>query len=178
MTVSGERLSLALLATALAALSGIELLAPGPAAMSLRHHRIVLPPTPAPISTSSQKSEADPGTILARPLFRPDRRPPSVKTATTRSTPLPRLSGILIGNGFRLAMFAAKSGKTHIAATGTRIDGYRIVRIGPASITLDGPRGRISLTPRFTKTSDAPPNAASHDSHPRYRPKAGAPERR
>lgn len=176
MMFGGEKLPLALLAAALAGLSGAEMLAPGPGAIPLGHHRIVLPPAPAQAAPAPQAPHADRSAILARPLFRPDRRPPRVRTAAAQPMPLPRLSGILIGNGFRLAMFASGSGKTRIAAAGERIDGYRIVRIGPASIILDGPKGRISLTPRFAKLHAAPPPAAPPASS-MDRPVSGAPER-
>lgn len=176
MIFAGEKLPLALLAAALAGLSGAELLAPGPMAGPLPRHRVALPPAPAPTVATRPARQADRSTILARPLFRPDRRPPSAKVAATPRMPLPRLSGILVGNGFRLALFAAESGKTRIAATGDQVDGYRIVEIGPASIILNGPKGRISLTPRFAKLRAAPPQAAQHTSHPPYRPVSDAPE--
>lgn len=176
MTLTAEKLPLALLAAALAGLSGAELLAPGPTAAPLPHHRIALPPAPAHPGATRPVRQADRSAILARPLFRPSRRPPSAKVATAASTPLPRLSGILIGNGFRLGLFAAESGKTRIVAAGDRIGGYRIVRIDPTSIILNGPKGRISLTPRFAKLHAAPPQAAQHPSHISYRPVSGAPE--
>ncbi|WP_287988269.1 hypothetical protein, partial [Acidiphilium sp.] len=94
--------------------------------------------------------------ILARPLFRPDRRP--VADASTAATSMPRLSGILRGDAVRLAIFARSSGKPVLLGEGGRLGGYRIVRIGRRAVLLEGPRGRLRLVPRFAhETGAAPP---------------------
>jgi hypothetical protein len=72
---------------------------------------------------------------------------------------MPRLSGILIGTGQRLALFAAPNGKTRIASLGERIGAYRILRISPSAVILAGNHRRLVLQPRFDKA--AAPDAAA-----------------
>lgn len=180
MTHAVDRLPLALLATALAGLAGAELLAAGPAGAPLGHHALRLPRSPKVVADAAAqpRSTQDAQAILARPLFRPDRRPPSVKAAPSIAATLPRLSGILIGRGFRLALFAVGSGKTRIVAQGGRIAGYRIVAIDPASVVLDGAGGRRVLTPHFEMTAGSPKASASAPAASLTRPGPGAAERR
>lgn len=180
MTPAGEKLPLALLAAGLAGLAGVELRAPFPAGAPPGHHPTSLPAsTPAAADADARPAPKQAGrAILARPLFRPDRRPPSVETAPVATAKLPRLSGILIGRGFRLALFAGESGKTRIAAKGERIAGYRIVAINPASVVLAGADGRRTLTPRFEKSSSQSKDSVPEPSTLRLSPGPGAPERR
>ncbi len=95
-------------------------------------------------------------TILARPLFNADRRPPLQSTAAASS--LARLSAIIIIGSDRRAVFAPKGRKPSILAKGGEIDGYRLVRIEPDFVTLAGPAGHVLVYPRFknARTSEAP----------------------
>ena len=88
--------------------------------------------------------------ITARPLFRPDRRPAAAVQAH-HNTRLPRLSGILIGAGLRLAIFTDDSGKTRMARQGDMVHAYRISRISAGHVTLTASGVRMVLTPRFAK---------------------------
>lgn len=95
-------------------------------------------------------------TILARPLFNADRRPPLQGKAAASG--LARLSAIIIIGSDRSAVFAPKGQKPRILAEGGEIDGYRLVRIAPDFVALAGPAGRLLVYPRFknARTSEAP----------------------
>ncbi|HQT74241.1 MAG: hypothetical protein B7Z59_13670 [Acidiphilium sp. 37-67-22] len=149
------RLGLGGLVLALAATAATLALAPMPA------------PPPGPVAArptpTTSPPPAAPGTaaaaqILARPLFRPDRRPVAV-AADTAATGMPRLSGILRGDAVRLAIFAAPSGKPVLLGEGAHLGGYRIARIGRRAVLLEGPRGQLRLVPRFAHETGAAPHA-------------------
>ncbi|WP_288051845.1 hypothetical protein [Acidiphilium sp.] len=148
----GARLGLFGLVLALAATAAALALAPMPAPQ--------VAPAPARALLAAAPRRARPtaamAQILARPLFRPDRRP--VADASTAATSMPRLSGILRGDAVRLAIFARSSGKPVLLGEGGHLGGYRIVRIGRRAVLLEGPRGRLRLVPRFAhETGAAPP---------------------
>ncbi|WP_287988551.1 hypothetical protein [Acidiphilium sp.] len=150
----GARLGLGALVLALAATVALLALAPMPAPP--------LPPVAArPTPTASPQpasSAAATARILARPLFRPDRRPVAA-AASADAALMPRLSGILRGDAVRLAIFARPSGKPVLLGEGAQLGGYRIVRIGRRAVLLDGPRGRLRLVPRFAHAAGAAPHA-------------------
>jgi hypothetical protein len=116
---------------------------------AVRHAALMAVPGATPIA---QRITA----ITARPLFRPDRRP-VVAVQAGNNTSLPRLSGILIGAGLRLAIFADNSGKTRLTRQGDVVGGYRVSRIMPDHVTLTSVGAslgtRVVLTPRFAKTA-------------------------
>lgn len=104
--------------------------------------------------------------ILARPLFRADRRP--VPRPGKTGTALPRLSAIIVTQGARRAIFAGE-GKPLIVGLGGRVGSYRLDAIGPERIRLSGPDGRIVLRPQFSngrpsiRTAALPRNIAARD---------------
>ena len=152
----GARLGLGALVLALAATAAALALAPMPAPQ--------VAPVPARALPAADPHRARPAAamaqILARPLFRPDRRPVAV-AAGTAATSMPRLSGILRGDAVRLAIFAAPSGKPVLLGEGAHLGGYRIVRIGRRAVLLEGPRGRLRLVPRFAHETGAAPPATT-----------------
>jgi general secretion pathway protein N len=134
----------AALASCLALLAAAELLAP-PAP----------PPDAPPVRidfSAPQGSSLDAGlpgwtaTILARPLFRPDRRPLAAAAAPT--APLPRLTAIVVTQAGAIAIFDG-GGKPIAAAAGGEVDGYRIARIFPDRVVIDSPSGGLVLRPQF-----------------------------
>lgn len=95
-------------------------------------------------------------TVLARPLFSPDRRP-AVDTATVAGTSLPglpRLSGILVGPFGRQAIFAASGRKPIVVEEGAKIDAYTVKSIDATQVRLLGPNGMQVLKPSFQASSD------------------------
>ncbi len=80
-------------------------------------------------------------TILARPLFASSRRPSAAETVQSSVPMLPRLTGVIIAPGTRLAMFASAEGKVVTAAMGAKVGGYVITSIAPSATILLGQNG-------------------------------------
>jgi hypothetical protein len=94
-------------------------------------------------------------TILARPLFSPDRRPAASGARSVSG--LPRLAGIVVTGSQRTAIFAAPPGsKPVVADEGARIGAYNVKAISEAGVTVVGPEGTTMLRPMF---DTAPPPA-------------------
>lgn len=103
---------------------------------------------------------------LARPLFSHRRRPPSTTVAAVGGPrALPRLTGILLSPGRRLAIFAPAHGKPIITGQGGRIGPYTVRRIAPDRVTLLGADGRHVLRPQFGGVTAAPV-AMAHQAPP------------
>lgn len=98
------------------------------------------------------------GTILARPLFSPSRRP-----AATAAAPgpggLPRLAGVIVGPEGKTVIFAAGEGAPILAHEGGQVGAYRVQSIGAGEVTVRGPEGVRVLRPAFASTDigAAPP---------------------
>jgi general secretion pathway protein N len=99
---------------------------------------------PAPPDVAAWKA-----VILARPLFRADRRPLAAVAAAAAS--LPRLSAIVVTAAGALAIFSPADGGAPITAgAGSAVDGYTLVRIAPDSVTVRAPDGALRrLDPQF-----------------------------
>lgn len=93
-------------------------------------------------------------TILARPLFASNRRPPA-EAGTARAdagpgTGLPRVAGVLVGPSGRSVIFAAEgTEKPMVMAEGDRVAGFVVQSIAPGQVTLLGPGGMRVLRPTF-----------------------------
>lgn len=144
--------SIALLATLAWELDGVALPARPTAARSLS---APAPATPASVPDHTPEWVA---TILARPLFNPDRRPAAqVVTARGAHMPdgLPRLSGIMVGPFGRSAIFIPEGRKPLVVNEGGRIDAWTIQAIEVGEVRISGPGGTRTLQPTFL-TSPAP----------------------
>lgn len=89
---------------------------------------------------------------LARPLFTPDRRPPSpdaAAPAVALNAP-PRLAGTLVSPGRRQAVFETAS-KPAVVGEGDRIDAWTVEAISPGKVTLAGPGGPRMLYVSFAR---------------------------
>ncbi len=112
---------------------------------------------------TTRMDEANPArmmeTILARPLFRADRRPSSAEGSLAQSgqpADLPRLTGIIMANGARKAIFQpSENVRPIIVDEGQMIGVWRVRQIAADTVTLAGPKGVQTLEPRFD------PNARS-----------------
>jgi len=122
-------------------------------------------PTPARDAISLAEPPAEPDVrlkaILARPLFSPDRRP--MPSAARSVSGLPRLTGIIVTEQRRFALFAA-AGKTIIAEQGLRLGAYDVMAISVSGVTVAGPEGTTVLRPIFDPT---PPPVAKPALTPR-----------
>jgi hypothetical protein len=97
-------------------------------------------------------------TVLARPLFSPDRRPAPVTANASGSTArgLPRLTGILVGPFGRSAIFAADGAKPIVVQEGGHLAAYTVKSIEAAQVQLSGPNGAQVLHPSFDAASPSP----------------------
>lgn len=104
-----------------------------------------------PIVTLGAAALAD--KILARPLFLPGRRvpPPAPVARTTpdeKKLPLPRLTGILMAGGTRLAVFQiVGADKPVTASLGDAVSAWKVTGIKPNEVKLTGADGVATLTP-------------------------------
>ena len=140
------------LAALLAALLAGEAIAPlpQPAPLPPPHAAAARPAAIAPASSADAQA-----VILARPLFRPDRRPPQAAPAVLDET-VPRLSAIVITGAGRSAIFIADDGSAAVLRLGGHIGAYQLQTIAPDSVSLVGPNGAISVHPSFTAAAPAP----------------------
>lgn len=126
----------------------------------------------APIVTLGAAALAE--KILARPLFLAGRRLPSAVAAAApeqaaKEVPLPRLTGILMAKGTRLAIFqVAGAPKPVTAGVGDTVSAWTVIAIRPNEVTLTGPNGEETLSPSGdpNNATDAPepdPEAAVVD---------------
>ncbi len=103
-------------------------------------------------------SASDTGTwqnaILARPLFRPDRKPLTAAPAMVAAA-LPRLTAIVMTAAGASAIFDGDDGKPVIVVTGGNVAGYKIQSISPDRVELAGPDGRTVLRPQFASPAAA-----------------------
>jgi len=91
--------------------------------------------------------------ILARPVFSPDRRP--IGAAARSVAGLSRLTGIVVTDGRRVAIFAAPAGgRPVVAEEGTHLNAYEVKTISDSSVTVVGPEGTTVMMPIF---DSAPP---------------------
>ncbi|HUN38856.1 MAG TPA: hypothetical protein VMU81_01055 [Acetobacteraceae bacterium] len=119
-----------------------------PARVLLRPIQITALQTAAPDHTAEWVS-----TILARPLFSPDRRAAPLPTAITggRDAPpgLPRLTGVLVGPFGRTAIFATGGGKPLVVTEGGKVDAWTVQSISIGTVRIRGPDGAKTLQPSF-----------------------------
>jgi hypothetical protein len=143
------RAGLAALALGLCGLIGLELAGrDGGADASLVQTAPIMPAgTPIAAVGPSTRGEVRLGAVLARPLFSPDRRPAASSGARSVSG-LPRLSGIIVTGGRKVAIFAAP-GKPIVAEEGLRIGVYDVTAISNSGVTVAGPEGTTVLRPLF-----------------------------
>jgi hypothetical protein len=102
-------------------------------------------------------------TVLARPLFNPNRRP---SEAGARG--LPRLTGIVVTERERLALFASTP-PAHplVAKVGTRVGPYEVKEITDTGVRVLGPDGTATLHPAFDLNKPVPPPAPPRPALPR-----------
>jgi hypothetical protein len=110
------------------------------------------PPAAPAQAPAMDRSEEWVATILARPLFSPDRRAPLDEAQSSATAPdvLPRLTGVLVSPAGKTAIFANPIGGKPIALReGGRIGGFTVQAIEAGQVTLTGPEGAKVLRPTF-----------------------------
>jgi hypothetical protein len=115
----------------------------------------VAPPLALPDPTTDRVA-----TILARPLFSPDRRPVAVAAAAASGNPmpqgLPRLAGVIVGPFGPSAIFAVEGGKPTVVKESGRIDIWDVRVVNVGTVRINGPGGARTLHPSFELAPDAP----------------------
>lgn len=113
--------------------------------------------------------------ILSRPLFSPDRRP--VEAAVQSVSGLPRLTGMILTDSRKVAIFASPSGgRSIVAEEGSRVGVYEVRTITNTSVTVAGPDGMTVLKPNFDPAPVANPRVPPPAPAPRP-PAPGRPAR-
>lgn len=163
------RLGLILLGTLAATLGGIL---GWQIAGSPERARVDLTPRPATV-TARNLTPAVPAnqirewaaSILARPLFEPSRRPPSVAEVSLPAqtiAPPPRVTGIVISSTGRSVIFAGgTTDKPIIATEGTRVGAYTVKSIVLGQVVVEGPSGLQTLQPSYDSRSRGAPSTAA-----------------
>jgi hypothetical protein len=98
---------------------------------------------------------------LVRPLFSRGRRPPAESrqvVAATLPVAAPRLTGVLVGPfGANAVFMVGGSDKPVTVQEGDQVGAYRIRRITPGEVLVDGPDGERVLRPSFGSAPDRRP---------------------
>lgn len=131
---------------------------PGPVISTHRSVAVAAPEVVAPDHTNEWLAS-----ILARPLFSPDRRPPAGGSVVAGAglAGLPRLSGVMVGPFGRSAIFAPDGGKPLIVAEGGRIAAWTVQTIRANTVEVVGPDGRRTLEPTYSNMPAASSPALS-----------------
>ena len=152
-------MTLAALAAVFSAAIGWQLVVPSgdvPAAPPRATQATTASLPPAPPAAAAAQTTAWAATTLARPLFRPDRRPavPGASSPAAAEEPLPRLTGIMVTAEGRSAIFAGKP-QPVVLREGGRLGTFTVHTIEAGLVTLRGPDGQRELRPSFDGTQAA-----------------------
>jgi hypothetical protein len=153
---------LLLVAAALAGVLALEYAvgAPEPAEAPAMTRPANLPAAaPAPADADQALLTEAVGTVLARPLFAPSRRPaatPGAQSSGATHIELPRLAGVIVTPNGRRAIFAPATGQAIAAAEGAAIGDWVVKSISAHEVTLSGSEGERVLRPSFAAANGAP----------------------
>jgi hypothetical protein len=115
---------------------------------------------------------------FADPLFSPtQRRPQTASSANDADSPLRdvRLTGVVIGPDFRIAIFAVTGTNSRVLSEGEALKGWRLESISPEGVVLSGPAGDIVLEPQPDANLVRPPPPVAVPSGQPGAAMAGAP---
>jgi hypothetical protein len=114
-------------------------------------------------------------TILARPLFQPDRRPALEATASPK---IGRLAGIIVSGTEKRLIFAGSSGgKPIVVKEGDHVDAEVVQSISDEQAALSGPDGVKVITPSFDAKGTSPAHPAQAEATEK-KPAAAEPQSR
>ena len=114
----------------------------------------------------------------ANPLFSPtQRRPETASSANDADSALHdvRLTGVVIGRDLRIAIFAVTGANSRVLSEGQALKGWRLDRISPKGVVLNGPAGNIVLEPQPDASLVRPPPPVKVQSDQPAAAMAGAP---
>jgi hypothetical protein len=175
--VNGTLRLLILVAVALSALIAVELLSSSGGGTDTAAVPAVQTAETAPPPDTQSPSDYV-GTILARPLFRADRKPYVTNDQDVSTAPidLPRLAGILLASDLKRAIFAPDgSDKPIVVSEGENVGSWRVQEIAPDSVTVTGPDGTRRIRPKFAANAvpPTPPDAQAQPPQPAPIPPMG-----
>jgi hypothetical protein len=131
-----------------------------------------VPPTARPAGQAANSLDQHIRTVLARPLFSPDRKPSGNLVAA--GIELPRLSGIVASADAAVAIFQpAGGGRSVVVRHGESVAGWEVTAVALDAVDLRKGGERIVLRPRFTDAGPGNVAAAEHK-QPRSRWEAAA----
>lgn len=111
-------------------------------------------PNPAPLPAPPQAQQKPVGVAelvaaaLAEPLFSPTRRAAAADIAADTALSGVRLSGIILEPDRRTAIFAIAGGKPVTRSEGEELNDWRLEAITAQEVSLSGPTGMRTLTPK------------------------------
>jgi len=149
--VNGTVRLLTLVAVALTALIGIELFVSSGGDTDTAALPAAQTAEAAPAADTQSPAEYA-GAVLARPLFRADRKPYETNDQDVSTAPvdLPRLTGILLASDVKRAIFAPDgSDKPIVVSEGENVGSWRVQEIAADSVTMTGPDGTRRIRPKF-----------------------------
>jgi hypothetical protein len=161
MNILQPRAVMPALAAILALLLAVEWMLPGAAP---QHIVPAIPEAGADVGTDAAVGQWA-NTILARPIFNPDRRPAAqADSSSDAAEPLPRLTAIIIAAGVSRAVFSTPGAKPIMVGQGGAVGGYQLKEIKADSVSLLGPDGGITtLRPQFLAPAPTPaPGNGAH----------------
>jgi hypothetical protein len=119
----------------------------------------------APVAALPDHTDEWVAAILARPLFSPDRRPPSeaavAAAGSQTSEGLPRLTGVIVSPAGRSAIFANEGGRPLVVTEGGRVNAWMVRAIDIGTVQVSGPGGARDLHPSFESTPATQAGSAS-----------------
>lgn len=133
--------------------------------------RALAPPYPLAETPEPSSAEAAGSTfaavLLARPLFRPGRRPydAPVDAGDVAGEGEPRLAGVLVAEPGEAAAIFAQGERSEVVRVGERIGAWTLVSVLPGEAIVDTPEGRKRLTPRFDGGGPVPVEEAAPAPH-------------
>ncbi len=97
-------------------------------------------------------------TIIARPLFEPDRRPTVPSPAQVSVVAIPRLAGIMTAPGYAVALFQQEASPKPVAVKAGEVleKVWAVAEITGGHVTLDRDGTVLVLTPHSASHQDPP----------------------
>ncbi len=105
-------------------------------------------------------------TILSRPLFLPGRRPRGGEVARPEDDHLPRLTGIVISHGRKLAVFQPDGEKARTLTEGDIIGTWTIQKIDHRQVMMQKSGGVMTIVPAKDVSNSGTPGDASQQGNP------------
>ena len=114
-----------------------------------------------PMSSPAAATIPDYAAILAAPIFSPSRRPGEAADIGAGDSQRPVLVGVASLGRSGSVVLRGSDGVAHVLRAGESWRGWRLVGLGAASATLDGPGGRFTAIVGDIRSPASPPGGPS-----------------